>query len=1080
MAYPLLKDFDPTEHTLPGILDHYAHLRPDAVFAEYPLSRSTYSQGYRKITYHDLANAVNGVARWLIQNLGLGNGSMKLAYIGPNDMRYGVLTLASIKAGYSCKVIICPTPRPTHTVKILEGDEMYVLDVPTTQELLDTAYPPLPYSRSLGEVLSEPLLTIHTSGSTRLPRPMTFTHDTAKKGMKMHSLDAPEGYESLNKIYYGKRVFLVLPPFHGACLASLLLNALPFSTVMVAPPSAAVPSASGLVEGIKQSKAKVAIVPPSILEELVQEPDLLEYCALSLDCIIYCGGDLPQQVGDVVAVKIPLYNQYGSTELGLVSMILSNSYRKREDWKYLEFHPDMGLQFRSTMNNQYELCMVRQKLVETQQIVFTYPDFTDTNEYATGDLFERHPSPEKSRLWTWSGRRDDIIVLTNGEKMNPVGMEHCIISRSRVITGALVTGSQHFQPILLVEKKDDVGESESKDRDALLEAIWPIIQEANQTVPAYARIEKTHILFTRSEKPMKRSAKGAIQRAATVALYQQELEALHASIALDTSVEDGECILNSGQMSRPEAVADFIKNAIRDVTWWDHLDESEDLYVRGMDSQQTLSAVRILRRGFPGTGVSPAMLYTNPSVAALTRVLIDKSCNNGKGNQQSTISRRLAERYLALEMYQEMIDRIPRAGPSQRLREGHYVLITDSMTGVGPYILDTLLKHSSVKHIYCVTNVEDGRAEQLYANRCRHLNINLDPQNVTFLKVDLSQKELALTPGGYGNLRGSVTMIIHTAWANNLVWSFSSFEPHLRGLVNLLEFCTVARNRPKLFWVSSMAGPLKIHGDCATVPEQTVQMNRPSINSYGESRYVGEQILQYAHDRLGLQIAIARLTYVPGTIESPSVWSENDWLSGLIAASLQMGTLPDSLGQRCSHVDWIPMDLLSHVLVDLLIEDTPKNDMEAGQVGGITTPSLHVFHPVNLHPIDWRAVHDVIIDETQHITTRRLKSVTFQQWIQRIQNEHDAQISSPDNVHNRNLDGEAEAPDPPSWTQKLSGVHLAMRMLEFYRKVFATDAVYGLPATEKTAKSSAILRSIPAVQEEWIRKWVREWVEAFS
>lgn len=101
MEHLLLSDFDPTEHTLPGILDHYAHIRPDAVFAEYPVSQSTYSQGYRKITYHDLANAVNGVARWLIQNLEMGNGSTKLAYIGPNDMRYSVLTLASIKAGYS-------------------------------------------------------------------------------------------------------------------------------------------------------------------------------------------------------------------------------------------------------------------------------------------------------------------------------------------------------------------------------------------------------------------------------------------------------------------------------------------------------------------------------------------------------------------------------------------------------------------------------------------------------------------------------------------------------------------------------------------------------------------------------------------------------------------------------------------------------------------------------------------------------------------------------------------------------------------------------------------------------------------
>lgn len=147
---------------------------------------------------------------------------------------------------------------------------------------------------------------------------------------------------------------------------------------------------------------------------------------------------------------------------------------------------------------------------------------------------------------------------------------------------------------------------------------------------------------------------------------------------------------------------------------------------------------------------------------------------------------------------------------------------------------------------------------------------------------------------------------------------------------------------------------------------------------------------------------------------------------------------------------------------------------------GIENPSLHVFHPLNLHPINRRAVHDIIIDEKQHITTRRLRSVTLQQWLQRIQIEHDSQNSSSDHVLNPNLDGKGGAPSPPSWPEKLSGVYSAMRMLKFYRNVLATDAIHGLPATEKTVKSSAVLRSIPVVQDGWVRKWVREWVEAFS
>ncbi|GKZ26995.1 putative NRPS-like protein biosynthetic cluster [Aspergillus brasiliensis] len=1078
MANALLNDFQPTEHTLLEILDHYARLRPDAIFAEYPHSPSTYSQGYRKITYLDLANAVNGAAKWLIDNIGIGDGSTKLAYIGPNDVRYSVLTLAAIKAGYSmffpsprnsvrvqhellhhlrCKAILSPTPRPSQIIEILEAEDIHVLDIPETADFLDKAYPAFPFQRSLEEVLSEPLLTIHTSGSTRLPKPMTFTHDTARKGMKMHCLDAPDGYEGLNQLYYGKRVFLVLPPFHGACLASLLLNALPFNTVMIAPLSAAIPSAAGMVEGIKQSQANVAIIPPSILEELVEEPDLLQYCAQNLDCMIYCGGDLPPQVGDMVASKVPLYNQYGSTELGLIPMILSKVYRRSEDWKYVEFHPDLGLHFRLAMDDQYELCMVHQNSVEAQQLVFTYPGFTNASEYATGDLFERHSSPEKSALWTWCGRRDDIVVLTNGEKINPIEMEHRIMSQSRVITGALVTGSQHFQPILLLEPKEGEADSDPMEHNALLEGVWPIIQEVNQVMPAYAHIEKSHVFFTHAGKPMRRSAKGTIQRAATIQLYQQELEAHYAAIAIDTSIEEGHGILHPDQMSSHDAVAEFIRQAIKGITGWNSLDESDDLYVRGMDSQQTLSVVRNLRRALPGTSLTPATMYTNPSVGSLTKAVI----NNGRDND-------------------EMIDQIPLAEPSHSRPERQIILLTHSVNGVGPYILDTLLKHPSVAHIYCLSKVEDGRAQQINTNRIRNLKAKLDPLNVTFLNADLSQKELGLSPDIFESLQRSITMIIHSEWAINLVWSFSSFEPHLRGLVNLLEFCAVSNTRPHLFWVSSIAGPLVMHGDPATLPEQTVQRTLPSINGYGESRYVGERILQYAHERLGLHISIARLTYTPGPIESPSVWSPNDWLSGLIAASLQIGSLPDSLGQRCSHVDWVPMDLLSHVLVDLAMVDIHDDEKETGQAVDSVTSALHVFHPVNLHPITWPTVHDIIIDEIQRITTWRLESVTLQQWLQRIQAEHDSQVLCSDHVHNPDSDGNADAIDPPSRPQKLSGVHSAMRMQEFYRYVFATDVIHGLPATKKTAKSSSVLRSIPAVQDEWVRKWVREWVEAFS
>lgn len=82
------------------LIDKRATLTPNAVYAEYPVSALTYRDGYRKITYREMANAVNGAAKWLVDTLGAGQDFETLAYIGPNDVRYPVLILGAVKAGY--------------------------------------------------------------------------------------------------------------------------------------------------------------------------------------------------------------------------------------------------------------------------------------------------------------------------------------------------------------------------------------------------------------------------------------------------------------------------------------------------------------------------------------------------------------------------------------------------------------------------------------------------------------------------------------------------------------------------------------------------------------------------------------------------------------------------------------------------------------------------------------------------------------------------------------------------------------------------------------------------------------------
>ncbi len=91
---------------LPNLVDGMARTRPGAIYAETPLSPTTYDKGYLKITYRALANAINGVAWLLCDHLGEGTKHDTIVYLGPNDLAYVVMILGATKAGY--KVRTCP------------------------------------------------------------------------------------------------------------------------------------------------------------------------------------------------------------------------------------------------------------------------------------------------------------------------------------------------------------------------------------------------------------------------------------------------------------------------------------------------------------------------------------------------------------------------------------------------------------------------------------------------------------------------------------------------------------------------------------------------------------------------------------------------------------------------------------------------------------------------------------------------------------------------------------------------------------------------------------------------------------
>lgn len=94
---------------IPTVIDQIAKTEPEATWAAVSVSPTGIDAGYQNVTYKQFATAINGVAWWLKEELGHGDTTEPLVYFGTggSDIRYAILLIAAVKAGY----YVNPYPR---------------------------------------------------------------------------------------------------------------------------------------------------------------------------------------------------------------------------------------------------------------------------------------------------------------------------------------------------------------------------------------------------------------------------------------------------------------------------------------------------------------------------------------------------------------------------------------------------------------------------------------------------------------------------------------------------------------------------------------------------------------------------------------------------------------------------------------------------------------------------------------------------------------------------------------------------------------------------------------------------------
>lgn len=143
-------------------------------------------------------------------------------------------------------------------------------------------------------------------------------------------------------------------------------------------------------------------------------------------------------------------------------------------------------------------------------------------------------------------------------------------------------------------------------------------------------------------------------------------------------------------------------------------------------------------------------------------------------------------------------------------------------------------------------------------------------------------------------MKDSLTVVIHSAWAVNFNLGVRSFESHhIQGTYNLLNFCLATRTvQPaRLFFCSSISAaagtPIP-----ATVRETYIEnLAHAQDMGYARSKLITEHIVKAACEKTGMKARVLRLGQIIGDTEH-GIWNTTEAIPLMIRSVHTMGVLP--------------------------------------------------------------------------------------------------------------------------------------------------------------------------------------------
>ncbi|KEQ58440.1 acetyl-CoA synthetase-like protein [Aureobasidium melanogenum CBS 110374] len=529
---------------LPTLIDEIATTTPNHVYASVPKDDADLSKGFRNVTYVEFARAIDALSWWLDKTLGKADGTFPtFAYFGPRDLGYAIVVVAAAKVGRKVLLASHLASPDAHLfllnslacTAVIYASEMTALaeslqkrfasakyigttsfGVFLTQPNLSAKSERYVYSKPYSKAHSDPVMVVHTSGTTGLPKPVIWTNDMLCSVDRLHTLPGSTATQMA-----GQSIYCALPTFHTSGITASLLTPVYLSTIIILGPAGVRPDKQTVLGVLRSAPVSAASFPPSLLEELIADP-VCRKALKQLKKIVYGGAPLAAWATRIIASDFngTVSSALGSTEGGLW---LTGSSPDPADQGYFLIHPFMAPDFQHTGADLYELVIKRTAQSEAYTNFFRCID-KKASEFRTKDLFSPHPT--KPGLWKYRCRKDDLVLLSGEVKMYAGAIEEAL-SAHPAIGAVLVGGQYRSRPFLLVEPASPIITNDQKAE--FVDEIWPAVQAENEKHHESARLAKELVIIVGSEKNMVRTPKGTVDRKATLSAFEVEIDDLYKS-----------------------------------------------------------------------------------------------------------------------------------------------------------------------------------------------------------------------------------------------------------------------------------------------------------------------------------------------------------------------------------------------------------------------------------------------------------------------------------------------------------------------------------------------------------------------